>query len=438
MLAVAVRAVGYATDAGATEADATGTVLERFSAEARDTQLAKLEQSKSRSLTVRTFVDGAKATLSTTELSADGIRALVQRAVDAAKSVARDPLSGLPDTNGSRSDEAPLELFFDDVVTRPPEEKIADALALEKAIREYDPRIDNSSGSRVTDRIATVALANSRGFRGSYRGTTAACATSPIARDGQELRTGGYGSSARSYAGLESVATVARLAASRAVGYCGARKPAAERLPIILERDVAAAVLNDIFASVSAANVAVGNSFLAGRVGERVGSELVTVVDDGRLPGGLGTSPFDAEGVPTRRTVVFDGGRLESFLYDTYYGRKLGAHSTANAAGGGIGPNNFYLAAGTMTLEELSAATPRCVLVLDTIGFATEYVTGTYSRGARGFMIEGGELAYPIEGFTIAGNLATMLEAVDGVANDLRFDDAIVAPSFRIAEMTIA
>jgi PmbA protein len=197
-------------------------------------------------------------------------------------------------------------------------------------------------------------------------------------------------------------------------------------------------VLSDIFSSVSAANVAVGNSFLADRVGERVGSDLVTVVDDGRLPGGLGTSPFDAEGVPTRRTVVFDRGRLDSFLYDTYYGRKLGARSTANAAGGGIGPNNFYLAAGTMTLDELIAATPRGVLVLDTIGFATEYVTGTYSRGARGFMIEGGELAYPIEGFTIAGNLATMLAAIDGVASDLRFDDPIVAPSFRVAEMTIA
>jgi PmbA protein len=438
MLALAERAVGYATEAGATEADATGTIVERFSAEAREAKLVKLEQSKSRSLTVRTFVDGAKATLSTTELSADGLRALVLRAVEAAKSVARDPLSGLPESDGAPNAEAPLELYFDDVVTRPPEAKIADALALEKAIREYDPRIDNSSGSRVTDRIATVALANSRGFRGSYRGTAAACSTSPIARDGQERRAGGYGSSARSYAGLESVPNVARLAAARAVGYCGARKPAAERLPVIFERDVAAVVLSDIFSSVSAANVAVGNSFLADRVGERVGSELVTVVDDGLLPGGLGTSPFDAEGVPTRRTVVFDRGRLDSFLYDTYYGRKLGTRSTANAAGGGIGPNNFYLAAGTMTLDELIAATPRGVLVLDTIGFATEYVTGTYSRGARGFMIEGGELAYPIEGFTIAGNLGTMLAAVDGVANDLRFDDPIVAPSFRVAEMTIA
>jgi PmbA protein len=193
-----------------------------------------------------------------------------------------------------------------------------------------------------------------------------------------------------------------------------------------------------VFAAINAANVAIGNSFLLGRVGERVGSDLVTIVDDGLLPRGLGTSPFDAEGVPTRKTVVFDRGTLRTFLYDTYYGRKLGATTTANSSGNGIGPNNFYLVPGDRTLEELIAATPRGVLVMDTIGFATESVTGTYSRGARGFMIENGEVAYPIDEFTIAGNLSAMLAAVDAVANDLRFDAAIVAPSFRVAEMTIS
>jgi PmbA protein len=210
------------------------------------------------------------------------------------------------------------------------------------------------------------------------------------------------------------------------------------RVPVIFERDVAAAVLGDIFSSLSAANVTIGNSFLAGRVGERVGSELVTIVDDGLLRRGLGTSPFDAEGVPTRKTVVFERGTLLTFLYDTYYARKLGAATTANSSGSGIGPNNFYLVPGERTLDELIAATPRGVLVLDTIGFATESVTGTYSRGARGFLIENGEVAYPIDEFTIAGNLATMLGAVDAVANDLRFDGSIVSPSFRVAEMTVS
>jgi PmbA protein len=205
-----------------------------------------------------------------------------------------------------------------------------------------------------------------------------------------------------------------------------------------LERDVAAHVLSDVFAAVNAANVAVGNSFLLERVGTQVGSELATLVDDGRLPGGLGTSPFDAEGVPTRRTVVFERGILRTFLYDSYYARRLGAKSTGNAAGGGVGPNNFYLEAGERSLEELIAATPRGVLVLDTIGFSTESVTGSYSRGARGFLIENGELAYPIDEFTIAGNLATMLGSIDAVAGDLTFDSAIVSPSFRVAEMTVS
>ncbi len=153
---------------------------------------------------------------------------------------------------------------------------------------------------------------------------------------------------------------------------------------------------------------------------------------------GSGRPPFDAEGVPTRRTEVFREGVLETFLYDTYYGRKLGAASTGNATHGGIGPNNFYLLPGERSLDELIAATPRGVLILDTIGFATEYATGTYSRGARGFWIENGERAYPIDEFTIAGNLVEMLAALDAVASDLRFDAGIVSPSFRVADMTVS
>ncbi len=173
-------------------------------------------------------------------------------------------------------------------------------------------------------------------------------------------------------------------------------------------------------------------------MGTRVGSELVTIIDDGLLPGKLGSSPFDGEGVPTRRTPVFERGTLRSFLYDTYYARKLGATSTGNSTGGGIGPNNFYLEPGTIPLAEIIASTPMGVLVLDTIGFATEHASGTYSRGARGFFIENGELAYPIDEFTIAGHYPEMLARIDAVGDDLRFDAAVVSPSFRVAEMTVS
>jgi PmbA protein len=197
-------------------------------------------------------------------------------------------------------------------------------------------------------------------------------------------------------------------------------------------------VLSDLFAALSAANVAVGNSWLTERIGQRVGSDLVTIVDDGTLPGLLGTTPFDGEGVPTQRTPVFDRGALRTFLYDTYYARKLGAKSTANSTGGGVGPNNFYLEAGERSLDDIIADTKRGVLVMDTIGFATEHASGTYSRGARGYLIENGEIAYPIEEFTIAGSFPEMLAGIDAVASDLRFDAGVVSPSFRIREMTIS
>src|SRR5581483_7264668 len=167
--------------------------------------------------------------------------------------------------------------------------------------------------------------------------------TNPVARDGTNKRNAAYGTAARTYSDLESAPSVAGEAARRAIGMCGARKPPTTRMPVIFERDVAAAVLGDVLAALNAANVAVGNSFLIGRIGDRIGSELVTLVDDGRIPRGLGTAPFDAEGVATQRTVVFERGTLRTFLYDTYYGRKLGAASTGNAAHGGIGPSNFYL-----------------------------------------------------------------------------------------------
>ncbi len=436
--ATARAIVDLAIAAGATEAEATYAVADRFSTEARGGEIVKLEQSVARGVTLRVFRGGAKATLSTSDLESESLRAFVAETVAAAQYVAADPHAGLPDESAFATDEPDLPTFAADVRARPPEAKIESALALERIVRETDARIVNSSGSRVADSTVTIALANSRGFSGSYRASQVTASSTPIAEDGTSKRQGAYGAASRSYAKLEAIDAIARKAAGRAVASIGARKPATMRCPVIFDRDVAAMILADLFTAASGASVAVGNSFLLGREGERIGSDLATIVDDGRLPGGLGTSPFDAEGVATRRTIVFERGVLRSFLFDTYYARRLGAASTGNAAGGGIGPNNFYLEPGRRSPDELIAATQNGVFVTDTIGFATESVTGTYSRGARGFAIENGELAYPIDEFTIAGNLPAMLGALDAVANDLVFDQPIVSPTIRIAEMTVS
>jgi PmbA protein len=198
-------------------------------------------------------------------------------------------------------------------------------------------------------------------------------------------------------------------------------------------------VLGDVLGALNAANVALGKSWLADRVGERVGNERVTLVDDGRLRGGLGTSPFDGEGTPTRATVVIECGVLRTYVSDVYWGRRLGIASTGNASGNGeVTANNFYLVPGSGTLDDLVASTERGVLVLDTIGFATELASGAYSRGARGIYVEDGAPRYAIDEFTIASTFGEMLAGIDGIAGDLRFDGTVVSPSFRVAEMTIS
>ncbi len=433
----AQAAVRAALAAGASDAEAGFSEVRRFHAEARAESVTKLERSTSRQLAVRVFAGTRRAAFSTTDFSPEALGMLAARAVAAARSVGEDPFAGLPDAPAAIA-TGDLGIYDAGVAARADADKLDDVLAMERDVRAYDPRIDNSQGSNVYDATATTALANSRGFAGQFKSSSVTRSTSPVAQDGAAKRTASYGTARRGYAGLESAGDVARKAGERVIARCGARKPPTMRVPIILERDVAGAFLSELFAATSAANVATGNSYLAGRLGERIGSAQVTIVDDGTLFAGMGSAPFDAEGVPMQATVVFDRGVLSSFLYDTYYARKLGAASTGNAAGGSIGPTNFTLAPGTGSLDDLIAATPRGILILDTIGFATEYVTGTYSRGAAGLYIEGGEVAYPVEEFTIAGNVRDMLAAVDAVAGDLVLDGPVSSPSFRIAEMTVS
>lgn len=432
-------AVEAALRAGATQAEASVSTNDRFSAEARERAITKLEQSTGRSLHVRVFVEGRKATLATSDFDRSALENAAAVAVSQARHVASDPYALLPDVkNGDSAGYSHFDLYSDDVAMREAQTKIDEALDLEARIRALDPRITNSNGAHVGDTASITALVNSNGFAGAYRSTRVHRSVSPVALDGEIKRMGAYGSAARRLSDMEAVADVTRKAVDRTVGMFRARKPQTMRVPVIFERDVAASVLSDLFAALSAANVSIGNSWLAERTGSRIGSGAVTIVDDGTLPGLLGTSPFDGEGVPTQRTVVFERGVLQTFLYDTYYARKLGARSTGNGSGGGVAPNNFYLEAGSRSLEQIVAQTPRGILVMDTIGFATEYASGTYSRGARGFYIENGEIAYPVEEFTIAGTFAEMLAGIDAVASDLRFDAGVVSPSFRVAEMTVS
>ena len=438
-LALARAALDRTVAAGATDAEATVAIADRFGVRARDTTVTQLERSRGRSLTVRAFAGTRRAVLTTSDLTPDGIAALARRVVEAARTVHEDPHAGLPDTvvTPELCDHDLLTVSVD-VASRADEEKIEEALAMERAIRAADARIVNSDGSRSGDTVASLALTNTRGFAGVHQGTRASRSAAPVAQDGETKRIGHYGSASRGWATLEPPESVAVHAVHRALALIGARKPPTMRVPVIFERDAAAVVLGDVFEALSAKNVALGNSWLIDRIGTAVGNARVSIVDDGVLRGGLGSAPFDAEGTPARETAVVRDGVLQSYLSDTYWGRRLGIASTGNADGGGVGPTNLYLVPGAGTLEDLVAGTERGILVLDTIGFATEHASGTYSRGARGIYIEDGEPRHVVDEFTIASTFPEMLSAIDAIAGDLRFDGTVVSPSFRVAEMQIS
>jgi PmbA protein len=314
-LDLARSTTALAAAAGAGEAAVTVSVARRFHAEARERTVSKLEHSTNTSLHLHVLSEGRRSSFVTSDLSAGGLREAVRRAVEQAAFVTPDPLAGLPERCGGYGAE--LHLYDPSVVALDGAEKVDRALELERLIREADVRVVNSNGSHYSDAVSITALANSTGFAGSYMSTRAGFSTGPVALDGEVKRTAHYGTAGRHVAHLESTQAVAYTAARRAVDLFGARKPPTMRAAVIFERDVAAAVIDDLFAAVSAANVAVGNSWLIGRTGKRVGSDLVTIVDDGRLPARLGSAPFDGEGVATQRTVVFERGVLQSFLYDT-------------------------------------------------------------------------------------------------------------------------
>jgi len=262
------------------------------------------------------------------------------------------------------------------------------------------------------------------------------------------MQRDGWWSSARRLADLESPESIGQEAARRALRRLGARRVPTQRVPIVFAPETARSLIGSLFEAVSGDAIWRCASFLAGMLGERIAAPALTLIDDNTmlLPsgmGGFGTSPFDGEGLPARRTLVVEDGVLQSYLLNTYTARKLGMKSTHNASRGlagapGIGCGNLYLEPGTLTPEQIIAELPAGLYVTSLMGFGVNVVTGDYSRGATGLWIENGALTHAVEEVTIAGNLAEMLMNLTAIGNDLEFRGAIASPTLRIDGMTIA
>jgi PmbA protein len=294
-----------------------------------------------------------------------------------------------------------------------------------------------------------MVLANSRGFVGGYRTSYAGISAAPLAKDVDgSMQRDGWWSGARCFAHLESPEEVGKEAARRTLRRLGARRVPTQKVPIVFAPEVARSLIGSVVEAASGDSIWRSASFLAGRLGEQIAASSLTIIDDNLMllptgAGGFGSSPFDGEGLPSRRTVIVENGVLQNYLLNTYAARKLGMQSTHNASRGlagtpGIGCGNLYLEPGTQTPEEIIAAIPAGLYVTSLMGFGVNVVTGDYSRGATGLWIENGQLTHAVEEVTIAGNLAEMLKNVTAIGNDLVFRGSVVSPTLRIDGMTIA
>lgn len=441
---LATDVVSRAKRAGATLAEAIVREGDEFSTTIRLGSVETLKESGSRGMGLRVFVGQRTASTYTSDFSEDGIEKLVSQAVALAKVSSEDPFAGLPKPTEFGQIEGDLDLYYADVYSLPSAERIEYAKRAERAAMEVDTRITNSDGASFDAATGRKVLANSLGFVGEYKRSYCSISAVPIAQDTNgTMQRDWWFSSARSLSRLESPESVGREAARRTLRRLGARKIATTQCPVVLDPIVARSIIEHIFEAANGDAIYRGASFFQGKLGEQVASTNVTVVDDGTMVGGFGTSPFDGEGVPTRRTVVVENGVLRSYLLNTYTARKLNMKTTGNASRGlagnpGIGAGNFFLQAGAKSPEQIIRDVKQGLYVTEFLGFGVNLTTGDYSRGASGLWIENGELTYPVEEITVAGNLKEMFKNIVEIGNDLVFRSSVAAPTIRIDGLTVA
>jgi PmbA protein len=441
---IALDVVHQAMRGGATAAEAVAVDGSEFSTTVRLGNVETLKESGSKGIGVRVFIRQRAASTYSSDLSPEGLRTMVGAALHLAKVTSEDPLAGLPAPEEQGKLDGDLELYNDDVYSLSTADRIDYARRAEKAAMSADPRITNSDGGSFDASIYYKVLANSNGFVGDSRRSYCSLSAVPIAQmEGTAMQRDYWYSVAMTLKKLESPEEVGQVAAQRTLRRLGARKVKTAKVPIVFENTVSGSLVGHIFEAVNGDSVYRGASYLAGKLGEKIAGDNINIVDDGTLPGLFGTSPFDSEGIASRKTVVVENGVLRNYLLNTYTAKKLGMHTTGNASRGlagtpGIGPGNFFLKPGTKSLEEIIAGIKEGLLVTEFLGFGVNLVTGDFSRGATGLWIENGELAYPVEEITVAGNLKDMFSNISEIGSDLEFRSAIASPTLRIEGMTVA
>ncbi len=438
---IAADAITLARKLGATDAECTLVEGDEFSANIRMGEVEQLKQAGSRSAGIRVLVGQCTGSSYTSDLSKEGVEFMVRGALDLAKITTEDAHAGMPEEFGRLTED--LCLYDDSIANLETAAKIDAATRAEKAALSADPRIQNSEGASFDSYIGVRVFANSRGFVSSYRTSSCGMSVVPVAKQNGSMERDYWHSAGRHLATLEAPEAIGARAAERALRRLNPRKVATQKVPVVFEPRTARSLLGDLLDAVSGTSIYRHASFLTDKLGEKIASDSLTIVDDATMPGLFGTCPFDDEGVASRRTMVIERGVLKSYLLNSYCARKLNLKTTGNASRGvtgntGIGPGNFYIEAGDLTEEQILAQVPNGLYVTELIGASTSTVTGDYSSGAFGLWIENGKLTYPVSEITIAGNLKQMLKQIQHIGSNLEFRGSVASPTLMIEEMMIS
>ncbi len=440
---LAADLLARAKEKGASQGDVTVAEHEGIKVKVRLGKVETVSQAHETRLGLRLFFGRSSAATSTSDLSRASLDQLLDQTCAMARATAKDEFGGLPEPGELAAEVPELDLLDEQARGMSVEQGIDAARLAEDHALQYDPRITNSEGAEFGNSFNRVIHANSEGFAGEYATSAFHLSVAPVAASNGSMERDHWFSAARRHDALDSPEAVGREAGRRVIRRLGARKVRTREVPVVFDAAVAGTLVRHVGQAVSGYALYQRASFLCDRLGQRVASAPVRIVDDGTIPSALGSRPFDAEGVGVRRKDVVETGVLRSYLLDAYSARKLGGKSTGNAARGvgqasGVSPMNLYLIPGEHSPGDIIGSVEDGFYVTELMGFGVNLVTGDYSRGAAGLWIEKGELAYPVAEMTIAGNLNDMLSQVEMVGNDLRPQSPVASPTLKISRMTVA
>ncbi len=426
---------------GATDSDVVFAEGNTASVRVRQAAIETLSKAREKRLGLRVFVGKRSAVSSTSDLSPNALDQFIQDTCALATAVVEDPDSGLPDTEQFSQDAPQLGIHDDSECTM--DDHIEQVERAEAVIFPFDERITNSEGAEFNSGNGRSLYANSRGFFGEYKSSSYSLSVSPIASENGKMQRDSWYTVHRTLSGLDSPEIVGTEAARRTIQRLGAKKVKTQSAAIIFDQESAASLLGILSGAVSGSSLYRDASYLKDKLGEKIAPDWVTIYDDGRLHGGLGSRPYDGEGLPTRCNTVVDKGVLTSYLLDTYSAKKLKLTSTGNAtrgigSGPSVGATNFYACAGKHTPQQIIKSVKRGFYVTDMMGFGVNMVTGDFSRGAVGLWVENGEFTHAVDEVTIAGNLHDMFLNIEMLGNDLIFRGSVACPTMKISEMMIA